>query len=65
MEKKNYEKYLGKNVVIGVPHLIERRPFFHYGKAIEITDNTIVLETDKGLRTIQFSDILQLNLLED
>lgn len=63
MEIRN-EKYRGKEVAVGVPHLIQRRPFFHYGKVIDIEEKHIVIENKKGIHRIPLSDIIQLNLME-
>ena len=64
IEKRRYEKLFGKNVAVGVPHFTERRPFYHYGQIVEVDDNSIVLETKKGLQRIVISDIIQLSILE-
>ncbi len=58
------EKYRGKEVAVGVPHLIQRRPFYHYGKVIDIEEKHIVLENEKGIHRILLSDIIQLRILE-
>lgn len=64
MELKRYKKYFGQNIAVGVPHLTERRPFYHYGRLIEVDEKSIVLETKKGLQRISISDIIQLSILE-
>jgi hypothetical protein len=62
--KMSKNKYIGKEVAVGVPHLIERRPFFHYGKVIDIEERHIVIENKKGIHRIPLSDIVQLELRE-
>jgi len=62
MELRN-DKYQGKNVAVGVPHLTQRRPFFYYGKVVDIEERHIVLENEKGIHRIPLSDIIQINLL--
>lgn len=62
--KMRHEKYIGKKVAVGVPHLTQRRPFYHYGKVIDIEERHIVIEKEKGVHRIPLSDIIQLNILE-
>ena len=57
-------KYLGKEVAVGIPHIFERRPFFHYGKVIDIEARHILIENKKGIHRIPLSDILQLQFIE-
>ena len=58
------ENYRGKDIAVGVPHITQRRPFYHYGKVIDIEERHIVIENEKGIHRIPLSDIIQLNILE-
>lgn len=58
------KKYQGKKVAVGVPHITQRRPFYHYGKVIDIEERHIIIENEKGIHRIPLSDIIQLNIVE-
>ena len=54
------EKYVGKEVIVSVPHRTEKRPFYLYGKVIDVENEDIVLENEKGLQRILLSEVLQI-----
>lgn len=62
MEKRFLEPYYNKPVAIGVPHNSRPRPFFYYGKLIEITDSFIILQFKSGVKQIQIADIVDIHL---
>ena len=56
------EKYVGKEVIVSVPHhdSKERRPFYIYATVIDVEEKDIVLENEKGLQRILLSEVLQI-----
>jgi ribosome maturation factor RimP len=56
-----YEKFIGKEVAVGIPHYTQRRPFYFYGILKSADDKNIVIETKKGIHRISLSEIVELN----
>ena len=61
MDKKFLEPYFNKQVAIGVPHASRPRPFFYYGKLIELTDTFLILQFGSGIKQIQLADIIDIH----
>lgn len=61
MKKDDFFKFLNKQVVAGVPHLQKQQAlFYHYGTLTDVNDDSLVLETKKGLMLITFDQIKQI-----
>ncbi len=61
MNKHDFFKFLNKSVVIGVPHLKDPNAlFYYYGRLIEVTDDSLILETRNGLMLLTFDRIKQI-----
>lgn len=56
------EKYVGKEVVVSVPHHDSKisRPFYIYATVVDVEEKDIVLENEKGLQKILLSEVLQI-----
>ena len=61
MEKRFLEPYFNKQVAIGVPHHTRPRPFFYYGKLIELTDVYIILQFKSGIKQIPIAEIVDVH----
>ena len=61
MEKRFLEPYFGTQVAIGIPHASRPRPFFYYGKLIELTDTFLILQFGSGIKQIQLADIIDIH----
>ena len=61
MEKKFLVQYFNKQVAIGVPHTSRPRPFFYYGKLIELTDQYLILQLVSGIKHIEITDIIDVH----
>lgn len=57
-----YEKYIGKEVAVGIPHYTLRRPFYFYGILKSADEKNIVIETTKGIHKIPFSEIVEIKI---
>ena len=61
MRKDDFLKFLDKHVVAGVPHLDKPNAlFYYYGTLTDVNDDSLVLETKKGLMLISFDQIKQI-----
>ena len=60
--RTRYEKYIGKNVAVGVPHYTRRRPFYHYGIVVDVEEKDIIIENERGIHRIPLSKIVELNI---
>lgn len=62
MNQKELQIYLGKDVVVAVPHFFEEKKlFFYHGKVLNVDDDSITIRTKKGgLSTIKNSQIQQI-----
>ncbi len=60
MNEKNIRKFLGKEVAIGVPHYTEDRPFYYYGRIIEMNTATLIIEMSNGFKLIKYKDIIDI-----
>lgn len=58
------EKYIGKEVIVSVPHHDPEitRPFYIYATVVDVEEKDIVLENEKGLQRILLSEVLQIIL---
>lgn len=63
MDKELIEPFFikDKDVVIGVPHAIEPKPFYYYGRIVKLTDTYLILQYNKGIKQIQLEDIIDIH----
>ena len=70
MHKKEFKRFLGKHVAVGVPHRSEDRPFFFFGRLINVTDDAVLLERKfklykiEGLKQIPMDLIIDIHISE-
>ena len=58
--REEFDKLKGKPVGVGVPNKYGARDlFFHYGTLLRTYETAIVLDTNRGIRIIEISHILE------
>lgn len=61
--KEEIEKFLFKNVSIGVPHLVcYDKLFFYYGILIEVNNTEIKLRTNNGFKIVLIENIQDIHI---
>ena len=60
MNDEECKEFLLKTVAIGVPHKTETRPFFHYGKLLEVTQQYAKVRTANGYKIVPLEDIVEI-----
>ena len=64
MDWNSIKKLIGKEVNVGIRNRFENnRLFYHAGKLTYVDEDSITLETRKGVLFLQKDVILQINLL--
>lgn len=59
-------KYLGKEVAIGIPHWDKPgKLFYYYGLLAEVTDDDLVVFTDKQMIRIDWDKVEDIYVTED
>ena len=62
LEERDGEKFLGKDVAVGVPHSVLNRPFYFYGKVTNIRNGKLVLTFPTGFKEIDLVEIIEIRL---
>jgi len=60
MDRSECQEFLLKTVAIGVPHQTEIRPFYYYGKLLEVTKQDVKIKTTNGYKLILLDDIIEI-----
>lgn len=61
MQAELLKLYLNKRVGVGVPHfVIPGKIFFYYGTLINVTNTSVVIKNNDGLKEIPLYDIQQI-----
>ena len=63
--RETYLKFLGKLVEIGLPHWSKPRPFYITGIVVEVNEDYLVLDYEKGARQVKFEDIVDICVKEE
>lgn len=64
MEKVKVNKFLKKDVAVGIKNYsYPNKLFFYYGKMTELNDECLVLEYPTGIKQISLADILDIHLV--
>jgi len=53
MQKEECKRFLKQYIAVGIPHRSEDRPFFFYGKLVDVTDNYVLLERRMDIEGIE------------
>ena len=64
-QEEIYKKYVGSRVDIGTPHFDNpKRLFFFVGLLIEVNNEYLLLDTNKGIRKINLADVFEFKSME-
>ena len=58
------EKFIGKNVALGVPHWSRDDPYFFFGQILNVTDDYVEMELQNGsgYKQIKLVEIIDVHL---
>lgn len=65
MQKNECMKLLKNYVAVGIPHKSQDRPFFFYGKLVDVTDDFVLLERKMDVEGIEGYKQIPLNQIID
>lgn len=62
-EKDLFLKFVNKRVSVGIPHYdLPEKLFYVHGYISELNDSFMIVQTNKGLRRIALTDIIEIHL---
>jgi hypothetical protein len=60
MKEEILQEFLNKDVIVGVPHPFEDRPFYFYGLLIDVNITSITLKTRGGYKQLDLEEIIEI-----